>query len=171
MNLTQAIAKLLWPREMLELIDKHRADGTLNEGAVDWFARAMWVRFIISFVLSVIFLSTEEVWLGVSLLLATPIFVAWDLRSLFRHQMAVYLFGTKVEARARYAGVSIFGTQRIWCHYGDKPVKVFMGEKPKLEREDIPHSGDSIRLYYDPEAKYGAMPDVDYLKAKWCLSK
>jgi len=168
------IAELFWPKEMKELVKKYRAEGTCNEEAVRYVNKAIWKHISIFLIIAFMLLTTSEVMAAGILFLLTPLFVWFDIRNLFRKQMAAYVCGRRALATVKNVGISLYGTQKIKYKLepNEKTVLsfIFIGSKPRLDKKDIPQKGAEFSIYYDPDNQYRAMPDIDYLKEKYSLT-
>ncbi len=172
------------PREMLRLIEKYEAEGTLNQNAIQYLSRKVKKNASIIAAISAIFYICDHtnVWLSMALIFSLPFMVRYDFRNTFRNHIAVYSFGHKVDTtvvsfRLKYpANQVIYGIQYIECRLNPisgemaKSIPISLDAAPKMPKEICPQAGDSLSVFYDPTEKYMSMPDIKFLKDLFSLT-
>lgn len=171
------IMELFWPKEMKEAAKRLKAEGLLNEEAVQTMNLKTKSSFVIFCIVSAGFILTGSYGVklfGVAVFLLQPLFIKFDNMCTYRRQMRAYLIGgEKQEAICLASGQSLYGRQAIWYKLASSPeIKnaIIMDGKPKLHVDELPKKDEIFFVYHSADGKR-AMPDNEYLKKKYSLTK
>jgi hypothetical protein len=162
--------ELFWSKEMKQLVEKYRKEGTLNEEAVRYFNNSVRGYLIIFIFISIFFLANSELIIGLTFLICCPLFVWFDLRNIFKNNMASYCFGKKIIATVTKVGGGLYGTRRIVVIGEDSKKHVIkLTRGAKTPDKKLPIEGDKVEVFIDEKGKYGSTLNMDYLTTIYSL--
>lgn len=174
------IATLFWPHEMIRLIDKYRAEGTLNQQAISSYVWLTLGYIMFGALLPYLVWSPSDriTWfLAAFFIAAAPAFVTSGIREAFHRTSAIYVYGTRRQAtvtEVRYRGYGIRPSYpTITCEVeGCKALLQFVYIVQGHERDQsyYPKVGDVISVYYHPGGKYKIAPAAEDVLEKSSLS-
>jgi hypothetical protein len=166
-------AKIFWPKEVSELVEKYRNEGTLNEPIINSVLnRGFFGRVALLIIASMILIFISEVKIGVGILITSPLIIYLDIRQFFFVMMASYSYGNRVKVLVSEVNGSYYGTRRLVV-VGVKnnkkyDVKLFRG--PGSPDSKLPKKGDEIYINVSSNKKYGATLDLPYLRNRFSLT-
>lgn len=162
--------EIFWPGEIRQLIANYRAQGILNEEGYNYITYLNKVFVWILGGLAIFYTLNSEIMLAAIHLAAIPLALWLDTKRIFNKQMAPYVYGQPAKLKVKDAFQKWVNRQVFICENVLEPrqdVIVYLGSKPRLKSEDIFAVGQIIDVY---QFKRQAMPDIDYIKAKFSLT-
>lgn len=164
--------EIFWPGEIRQLIAKYRADGTLNEKCVAHLNALSKKLAICLFIFALIWVLIGSPIMGVVFICLIPIAIRIDFQSLFNKQMAAYVYGKPATVKVIQSQTRWANRQLIVCQDLSNPeqkIIINMGFAPRLEKTDLPNSGQDIQIFLLSQKKAIGMPNISYLKEVYSL--
>lgn len=176
------LAELFWPKEMKELVAKYRAEGILNEGAVQNEFKTS-VIFVCLYVVTAIFFSYLTYYSFSSFLLASGTCLMILLCLFFIHKAMIKhnylrLHLPLTQGYSDYATVSSFEKDHLGArtplrtrilHYEFKGKKYRWHPLKKDEVEFIKSQGDKFQVLVNPANEQLNIPFLPSLDKKYNL--
>ena len=165
------IEKLLYPKELKDVIRTLRDDGRLNENVLRVLNRLIYCSIIVWLLLTLLAYSGGSYIVFFLFLILGPFLLWKSIKGSYRIYMVPYLEGEKVEGYV--SDIKYYPYEKIeyyvHSYEHDKTYCLFKGlEWNRIPRPQI---NDPLTIYTNPVKNKCAMPDHEYFKNKYCLDK
>lgn len=163
--------ELFWPKEIKKIIAEFKTNGNLNEEAVEHLRKLTKKHFIIGIILAMVLSFAANLLVGLAILCLLPFIVWFDTKSIFAREFSSYVKGVRTKVIVTFSGISLYGSQNIWCKTPDseKKFRIRICSKPKFNPKCFPKKGDEIYIYHSNLSQNIAMPDIEELNRKYSL--
>jgi hypothetical protein len=167
--------ELLYPRELREVIADLRAKGDLNERALKQLNKGIYFAAGMSCIWIVTFFYYMSLWSALYFSIAVTCLLVFDYYRQGDDYFYPYINGLRGKAvvKSVRAGIPIFLNNRLICK--DLPtaerVEIAQLGDAFFGEYGIPRKGDVLFYFQDSERRHKAMPDIQAIKEKFCLSK
>lgn len=171
--------RLIWPKQLCQEIDRLYEDDALNYRAVENLESStsglLVILFLLSSPLFFIYLFSAY-WLEAMIaMLFVPLVVAYDIRFVFRREMAVYIYGKAGEIVVKKIRGGGWFKQFLYGYLpGDLntyKIKIEVTPEVRSDKRDLVNLNATFPVYYCPNKQFRAMPDIDIIKLMRCLDK
>jgi hypothetical protein len=171
------IAELFWPKEMRELVAKLRAEDKLNEQALKSYNGTVYISLFVFVLCSVLLFDSSNL-LALILVIIFVIAFYWTIRHEFKKSWQPYTRGECLKAKVTMSGEN----RSFWVYPRIQKVYAVLVSNSKVgvvinayidagyREGELPDCGEVMGVWVDSATEY-AMPDIDYIKRKYCLDK
>ena len=163
------IEKLLYPKELKDVIRTLRDDGCLNENALKVYNRYAYGA-IISWPIVLYIVSFNPV-IFYFVLILTPLLFRKAAQGSYRIYMVPYLEGEKVEGYVSDIKYYPYELIEYYVHSYDQNKTYCLFKGLEWNRIPRPQINDPLTIYTNPVKNKCAMPDHEYFKNRYCLDK
>lgn len=165
------IEKLLYPKELKDVIRTLRDDGCLNENVLKVYNRYAYGAIIIWSLILLTVYSGESYILFSFLLIFLPILFRKAGKGSYEMYMVPYLDGEKVEGYVSDIKFYPYRAMEYYVHSYDHDKTYCLFKGLEWRRTYRPQINDPLTIYTNPVKNKCAMPDHEYFKNKYCLNK
>ncbi len=162
------IAELFYPRELKEIVADLRAKGNLNENALYFLNRHIYIHamawiFLLSFLFTI---SLIVLMVGV---VFAFFLISYDARDTFNRYLIPYLHNVAHIGKIKNITYNRFGGIKIhvFIELANKDCETeFLSDWRKIPALQ---KGDELAIFMNPKRKNSAMPDHPYFKDRYSL--
>ena len=165
------LAELFYPKELKKIIADLRAENDLNEEAYSLLQYQIYLRLILMPLLAILFfyhLKQHEASIVAIILLLG---IWYDMHRYYKSYIGSYILGQRKEALVIKQVPMTFLRKKILAEDITTGKNIVIGPLREFwKNPKCPQSGTKIFYYQDNQEHFKPMPDIDFIKKRYCLS-